>query len=214
MARKLGRKIGVVALVLVVAGAAYGLWPRRVNLRDFDPAVLGRRETSMWRNYYEKKYLALFGDLYAVNRCEYGFSPCDSVRIAYYAAKAAKTFQPTRSRDEAQAALPVLEKYYGVMRSRSGENFEPRKAASLELDWWQLRRENTPPLQWGNIVAQTTTVVFHASNPDVDQSGQLRAEMMAYCDERRKAGITSADWAHIEEGLTRAYTSLKSGIKK
>ena len=66
----------------------------------------------MWRSYYEQRYAALLVDLYALNRDEYDFSPADSLAIAWYAARAAQTFQPTRSRAEAQKALPMLTQCY------------------------------------------------------------------------------------------------------
>jgi len=62
----------------------------------------------MWRDYYEKRYVALFGHLYELSRTQFCFSPLDSFRIALSAAQAAKAFQPTRSREAVAAALPPL----------------------------------------------------------------------------------------------------------
>lgn len=129
----------------------------------------------MWRSYYEERYAALLVDLYALNRDEYGFSPADSLAIAWYAARAAQAFQPTRSRAEAQKALPVLERYYAVLRERGGETFDAREAARLELHWWQLRRENAQPPDYGSVIALTTLVVFHADNAQVRRAGLLRS---------------------------------------
>lgn len=207
------RKLLLFAGLALLAGLAiWAGWPRRVNLREFDPAAVARLETAMWRDYYEKHYVALFGGLYALNRDEYGFSPWDSLRIAWYAAKAAKQFQPTTSRAEAQIALPTLERYYGVIRARSGEQFDIREAARLELDWWQLRREKATPAEYGAVVAQTTTAVFHVANAAIAEAGQVRAAMMAYRDERREGRMRDEDWAHIERHLTRAYELLRAGL--
>ncbi|WP_199805712.1 hypothetical protein, partial [Bradyrhizobium lablabi] len=90
------------ALVLGV----YALWPRNADLRRFEPAEIARLETAMWRDYYQKRCGALFYDLYELSRTQFGFAPLDSVRIAWGAARAAKAFQPTRSRAAANAALP------------------------------------------------------------------------------------------------------------
>ncbi|WP_028346255.1 hypothetical protein [Bradyrhizobium murdochi] len=59
----------------------------------------------MWRDYYDKRYPALFHHLYELSRTQFGFSPLDSFRIALAAARAAKAFQPTRSREAAKAAV-------------------------------------------------------------------------------------------------------------
>ena len=71
----------------------------------------------MWRDYYDKRYVALFGHLYELSRTQFGFSPLDSFRIALSAAQAAKAFQPTRSREAADAALPPLVTYYRLLAS-------------------------------------------------------------------------------------------------
>jgi hypothetical protein len=57
----------VVALVLGAAGACAS-WPRQADLRGFEPAEISRLETAMWRDYYEKRYVALFGHLYELSR--------------------------------------------------------------------------------------------------------------------------------------------------
>jgi hypothetical protein len=102
-------------------------------------------ETAMWRDYYEKRYFDLFFNLYLSSRSEFGFSPLDSAKIAVAATNAARTFQPTRSRDGANAALPSLVSYYRLMARAAPVSFDADQAAKLELDWWQARREEVPP---------------------------------------------------------------------
>src|SRR5690242_879220 len=111
----------VVAPFSAVAAAVfiYAAWPRKADLRAFDPAETAQLETAMWRDYYEKHYLRLFYHLYESLRTQSGFSPFDSVRIALAAAQAVKTFQPTHSRQEAAAALPHLVVYYRLLRGAS-----------------------------------------------------------------------------------------------
>ena len=91
----------------------------------------------MWRDYYEKRHVALFGHLYELSRTQFGFSPLDSFRIALSAAQVAKAFQPTRSRETANAALPPLVTYYRLLASATPGGFDVEEAARLELDWWQ-----------------------------------------------------------------------------
>ena len=104
----MSRKAVILTLAfVVVAGGAYAAWPRHADLRGFEPAEIARLETT-WRDYYDKRYVALFGHLYELSRTQSGFAPLDSVRIALLAAQAAKAFQPTGSRAAAYAALPPL----------------------------------------------------------------------------------------------------------
>src|SRR5689334_14159671 len=43
-------------------------WPRQADLRAFDSGAMARLETATWRDYYEKRYGALFHRLYELSR--------------------------------------------------------------------------------------------------------------------------------------------------
>jgi hypothetical protein len=121
------RTIILIGALAVAAAACYGGWPRAADLRAFEPAGMARLETAMWRDYYEKRYGALFYHLCDVSRSQFGFSPLDSVRVALAAARAAKTFQPPRSRQEADAALPGLVTYYALLQPAAPATFDVRE---------------------------------------------------------------------------------------
>jgi hypothetical protein len=191
--------------------AAYVSYPRHADLRQFDAAAMGRLESSMWRDYYEKRYVDLFRDLYGVSRNEYGFSPLDSVEIAIAAARAAKTFQPSTSRAEAEAALPYLNSYFSMLSEAAKAPIEVEDAARTELAWWQARREAVPPEQYGAIIARVATLMYGVDGEDVRRFGTLRAEAMAYRD-ARDANINEADWILITKRLELAYGLLKNAV--
>jgi hypothetical protein len=209
----MARKFIIALAVLVPAVAAYTCWPRRAELRAFDPVEMARLETAMWRDYYEKRYPALFYHLYESSRAQFGFSPLASVRIAMSAALAAKTFQPTRSRAEAEAAIPYLVTYYGLLREAAPVAFDVQLVASRELDWWQARREAVGPRDYGIIVAEVAALTYGKSkyDPPLLTFGISRSEAMAYRDARGQA-ITEQDWMNIERQLVGAYRQLKAGV--
>jgi hypothetical protein len=209
----MARKFVVALAVLIPAVAAYTCWPRKAELRAFDPAEMARLETAMWRDYYEKRYPALFYHLYESSRAGFGFSPLASARIAMSAALAAKTFQPTRSRAEAEAAIPYLVTYYGLLREAAPVEFDVQHVASRELDWWQARREATGPRDYGIIVAEVAALTYGKSKDDsaLLTFGIGRSEAMAYRDARGQA-ITEQDWMNIETQLLGAYRQLKIGV--
>jgi hypothetical protein len=206
-----GRRMFGVFLSLGALAAAYFSYPRHADLTAFDAATMARLESSMWRDYYEKRYVALFGDLYSVSRDEYGFSPLDSVELAVTAARAAKTFQPSTSRAEAEAALPMLVSYFGILAEAAKAPLEVDDVARTELAWWQARREEVPTKQYGLIIARVATMLYGVDNEDVRRFGEQRAEAMAYRD-ARGADITEADWARITEQLEVAYRLLKNAL--
>lgn len=204
-------KIAIGLFVLVAL--LYAGMPRNSDLRAFNPQGLAERETAMWRDYYDRRYVRLFWDLYASSRAEFRFSPLDSFRIALAAAHAARLFQPTTSREEASVALPPLEVYYNLLRKGAPADFDPDKAAQLELDWWQARREKAAPGDYGRTIAATASMIYGTENPLIAKSGRLRAEAMAYRDARDNK-MTDADWRAVSGQLAAAYGKLKEGIAK
>src|SRR5882724_8894262 len=178
----MGRRTIIIILALSIGAAGlYAGWPRKPDLRAFDPAALARLETAMWRDYYDKNYPALFFHLYAVSRTQFDFAPLDSFRIALAAAEAARAFQPTRSREAANAALPALVTYYRLLAPAAPVAFDVQRAAGLELDWWQARREAVGPQDYGITVAKVAALTYgkRGDDPAMLESGIGRAEAMA-----------------------------------
>jgi hypothetical protein len=194
-----------------VAAIAYALWPRHADLRRFDPVLLARNETLAWRHYYEKRYAALAFDLYALSRTGYGFSPWDSARLAYAAARAASAFQPSRSREEAAAALPDLTAYFAILAKAAPVPVDAAATARLELAWWHARREAVPPEEYGRLVAAVAARPYGVDDEKVREYGIRRAEAMAYRD-AHEAGMTEADWQAISDQLEAAYRRLSDGV--
>lgn len=209
------RKMALGAAMSLALVAAYAVVPRQADLRAFDPAEMAQLETAMWRDYYDKRYAALFYHLYQSTRTQFGFSPLKSLHIAFSAAAAARTFQPTRSRREADAALPALVAYYGDFAPAAPVAFDVAEAARLELDWWQARREAVAPRDYGLTIARVTALTYgkSADDPALRQFGIARAEAMAFRDARGE-GIGEADWATIEARLGEAYRSLKASVSR
>ena len=205
-----------VSLVLLVAFAAlfpYVAVPRPADLTAFDPAEAAGLETAMWRHYYDHRFAALFLDLYRLARDQQGFSPLDSARIAVAAARAAKAFQSTTSRNEAQAAVPLLADYFAVLARGAPGPVDIAAAAAAELDWWQARRESVGPKDYGLTIARVATLLYGVDGADVRTFGVLRAEAMAFRD-ARGAAITEADWDAIDAQLRDAYGHLKQAVSR
>jgi hypothetical protein len=205
------RRSGIAAFgALALLAIAYFACPRHADLVGFDPPTMARLETAMWRHYYEKKYPALFRDLYDVSRHQ-GFSPLDSVRIALKAARAARAFQPTASRDGAQAALPELKGYFRILAGAAPVAVDIDEIARTELDWWQARRENVAPERYGVTIARVSSLLYGADSDDIRRAGVMRAQAMAYRDSHARS-MSEADWNTIDAQLGSAYAVLKRAI--
>lgn len=199
------------ALVIALLGAGWFLWPRKADMRAFNPDAMARMEANAWRHYYEKRWFALFSDLYDGARHQYGFSPCDSVLLSFRAARAAKVFQPSRSRDEASLAIPALESYFRVIAKAGSPDLDIHQAAQTELEWWQLRREGKTWLEYGHAIAVATGVVYAMPADKFETASLKRAEMMNARDNKRNS-ITDEDWRRIEEGLRTAWRQIKDAV--
>ncbi len=202
-----------VLIAILAALAAYAAIPRQADLTAFDPGETARLETAMWRHYYDKRFLALFADLYGLARGQDGFSPLDSARIAVTAARAARAFQPTASRAEAQVAVPLLIDYFAVLARGAPVPVDTVAAARAELDWWQSRREAVGPKTYGLTIARVTALVYGVDGDDVRAFGITRAQAMEFRDQRGQS-ITEADWAAIEQQLLSAYRHLKRAVSR
>jgi hypothetical protein len=195
--RRLWPSLAATALLLFAA-ALYAIWPRHPDLTAFEPNAMAQLETSMWRAYYEKRYVALFRDLYSVSRDQYNFSPAESVRLALAAASAANAIRP-------------LVTYFSILARGAPARFDIAEAARTELSWWQARREGAKPEQYGLTIAHVAGLIYGVENDVMVQSGVVRAEAMAYRDEKGDA-IGNADWSIIAQQLRSAYALLKQAL--
>lgn len=206
------KRATVAILIAAMVGlVAYAAVPRRADLTAFEPERTAWLETLMWRHYYDKRFLVLAADLYLLAREQDGFSPLDSVRIAVAAARAAKAFQPTTSRAQAQIAVPPLVDYFAMLSYGAPEPVDTVPAARAELDWWQARREQAKPDAYGLTIARVASLLYGVDDDDVRAFGVLRAQAMEFRDARGD-NITEADWTEIEQQLRAAYQHLKRAV--
>lgn len=205
-------KLVLLAAAVVALVAVWAVTPGRDRFRDFDPRQVGRAEAALWRDYYEHRSVALALGLIAADRNAFGLSPWDSLMSGLDAAEAARTFQRSRSRAQAQAALPALTRHFAILARATRSHFEPATAARLELEWWRLRRESdSGPQAYAPAVAAATAYIYGVDAARLTDYARLRSEAMQLRDDRG-ARITDADWARISNLLQRAYASLKSAV--
>ena len=198
--------------VALLAAIAWLFTPGRDTFRTFDGPALGRAESGLWRDYYDRHYAALAGGLVSSDRRAFGLNPWDSLNSGLSAASAARTFQNSHSRAEAQAALPALTQHFAILARANHSRFDPARAAKLELEWWQVRREtDTGPGAYALQIAAATAYIYSVDPARLATYARLRAEAMDLRDQR-DTKITSADWAKISALLEQAYTALRAEL--
>ena len=210
--------------MLVAAAAGGAGWavaelsrPRRVDIRVFDPDEVARLETAMWRSYYDRRRLPLFGQLVALLQGQFHLQPLRAVTLAGLAARAAAVFQVGASHADYRRALPYLERYYAGVRTVSEVAFDPARTAALELEWWIVHREidDHPPGDLEAALADLAAELYQVPAERCWAHAARRAEAMAIRDRsaRREVGVTDDDWDRIEAVLWVSWKALADEVR-
>jgi hypothetical protein len=210
--------------VLAVVAAGGAGWaaaelarPRRTDIRVFDPDEVARLETAMWRSYYDRRRLPLFGQLVSLLQGQFHLQPLRAVAMAGLAARAAAVFQVGFSHDDYRRALPYLERYYAGIRTVSEVPFDPRRAAALELEWWIVHREveDHPPGDLEHALAELAAELYQVPAERLWTHAARRAEAMTIRDRtsRREVGVLDDDWDRIEAVLWVAWKALADEVR-
>lgn len=211
----MNKKLLVLALGLLAGWVVSDLyWPRRVDLRQFEPAEVARLDAAMWRSYYEKKPLLLFWQSATLVREQMKAPFWRSFVIAYHAAKAAFIFKDGKNRTDYNRALPDLEAFYGAIARLSNQPIDVATTARNELEWWIIRRDRDrhPPAEWAALQARIAADLYHVPTPSCTRYGQLRTQAMLFRDQRG-AAITENDWLHIHQLLGQSWQSLARVVR-
>lgn len=216
--RRRGRllKYGAALSVVLLAWAAFDLYaPRRTSLREFDADEVARLETAMWRSYYSRERVKLFGEMAELLRTQYRLPLLRSNAVAYRAAKAAFVFKDGRARADYERALPDLVNFYRSVRAVSDTDFDVERAARLELEWWIVHRERRRhgPEDLPRALADLQAEIFRAPAERFAEHARLRAEAMEIRDTKADAGgVNEEDWRRIDELLHLSWRSLHAAV--
>lgn len=215
------RRSGWVLLAVTAGGAGWAVAelarPRKTDIRVFDPDEVARLETAMWRSYYDRRRLPLFGQLVALLQGQFHLQPLRAVTLAGLAARAAAVFQVGESHDDYRRALPYLERYYAGIRAVSEVPFDPRRAAELELEWWIVHREAVlhPPGGLERALADLAAELYQVPAERLWAHAGRRAEAMTIRDHAatREVGALDDDWDRIEAVLWVAWKALADEVR-
>jgi hypothetical protein len=209
-------KYSAVLIIVLLAWAAFDLYaPRRTSLREFDADEVARLETAMWRSYYSRQRVKLFGELAELLRTQYRLPLLRSNAVAYRAAKAAFVFKDGKARADYERALPDLVSFYQSIRAVSDTDFDVERAARLELEWWIVHRERRAhtPEDLPRALADLQAELFRVPAERLAEHARLRAEAMTIRDDKAdEGGVTEADWRQIDELLHQSWRSLHAAV--
>ena len=213
---KRAMKVGAALILLLSAWVAYDLYSSsRTSLREFDADEVARLDTAMWRSYYSRQRARLFAQLGELLRTQYRLPFWRSNAVAYRAAKAAFVFKEGHSRADYECALPDLVSFYNSIRSVSDTDFDPERAARLELEWWIVHRERRAhaPGDLERALASLGSELYRVPADKLSEHARLRAEAMDIRDTKaEQGGVTEEDWNRIDELLHQSWRSLHAAV--
>ncbi len=193
----------------------FGPWS--VNLRKFDPVVVARLETKMWRAYYDKKPVHLYWLLVEMLRTQNKLPFWQANLNAYRAAKAAFVFKKGQKRSDYEQATPYLVDYFNALNTIGNLQGDANTIAKSELEWWIVHRERKTYGEeaLANAIA-TTTGQFYGLDPSLlkNYAGARTVAMIQRDDKQETGKVTEEDWQNIEQKLIEAYTSLAKELNQ
>jgi hypothetical protein len=202
--------------LLLAAWVAFDLYrPVRTSLREFDADEVARLETAMWRSYYSRERVKLFGQLAETLRTQYRLPFWRSNVVGYRAAKAAFVFKDGRNRADYERALPDLVSFYQSIRAVADTDFDVERAARLELEWWIVHRERRrhAPVDLDRALADLQGEIYRLPSERFAEHARLRAAAMEIRDTKaEQGGVTEEDWKRIDELLHGSWRSLHAAV--
>lgn len=213
-----------IALGLLLTGVFLSVWiafdlltPHKIDIRDFDADEVARLDTAMWRSYYSRERLKLYSQLTELLEKQYKLNFWRRQLMAYRAARATFVFKDGKSRADYEKALPDLEKFYASMRDISTTDFDVKRAAQSELEWWIVHRERA---KYGegdlaNALADAASAIYNVPKEKFVEYGRFRAEAMKIRDREAEAGgVSEENWQKIDELLHRSWRSLRAAVNE
>lgn len=202
----MGKRIALALLTL--AAWLFLLDYKRTTPRPldrYDPLRVAELETGMWRSYYERRRLALFGQLVTLLREQYRLTCTQAVVAAFHAARAAAIFQDSPSRAEYRRALPPLRAFYRAILHGPAE-----RAAQRELEWWIVHRERATRGEEALIdaLAQLQAEIYRMPALPFQEHARWRAAAMHLRDSHAAA----PDWHAIGDALARSWQAHRMAL--
>ena len=204
--------------VLLAGWIAFDIYtPHKVDIRQFDADEVAQLDTAMWRSYYSRERLQMYRELTELLEKQYRMRFWHRQLVAFYAAKAAFVFKDGKARADYEKALPDLEKFYAEIRDISTSDFDAKRTAELELEWWIVHRERKQYKEGdlANALAETASAIYNLPKEVFLEHGRLRAEAMKIRDTKAETGgVSEEDWQKIDELLHSSWRSLHKAVNK
>ena len=184
------------------------------DLRQFDYKKVAKLDAAMWRAYYNHQFVKLFFQLLQVMRTQLHLNWYLTAKLAYFSGRAAKDYRLKKGNEDYKMTLASLIKYYNLLSKHSTKPFDYKKAARLELEWWDIHRY---PKKYKKTLekslAEAAAAIYGVKPITLTEYARFRAEAMMIPDHEGDNQKIKPDWQKVESLLTKSWRSLHQSVQ-
>ncbi len=133
------RNITKILLLIVVAFAAYLLWPRSASLSGFKPAEMARLQIQNWQGQKDNKGMGSLMARYKIYATQYHISPVTAFRMAQTQGGVLAAIANLKNDDSDSVSenrvLGSLTEKYSMLKQAVNGSFDPDALAREEYGW-------------------------------------------------------------------------------
>jgi hypothetical protein len=187
----------------------------KANLRQFDYKKVARLDTAMWQSYAhsDRDFLRLFLQAFTLIKYQLGFSWYATAKLAYYSGWAAAAYRLRQGKENYPRAQKNLFKLFETVSDNCVEPFDFKKAAELELEWWDIQRY--PEIHQKTLAQslnENMAAVYNVSVGSIKGYGQNRALALSLISNGKDARVASPDSEKIFMLISKAWQSLHQAV--
>ena len=184
--------------------------------RSFDPDRVAALETAGWKAYAARSWPRFLLTLTVVNGEEFHIPFPRSLLASWYITRAGVAWAPVNH--DVSVVRTFMEKYYSLVRTYSGWEFDAARAAEYEMWYWDVHRrlstlDGDKP-EFVNALTALHAEVFGICHDAAQESARWRVEANNRYD-RILFGTspsTADTWAAVQFALQTCYRTVAAGL--
>jgi hypothetical protein len=179
---------------------------------EFDPITVGEKEFGWWKAHFEGNKEQMLRSLLEHNMLLFGLNQ-DEAREALLVLAESTRYHDSHDWPKATEAV---RNYYCIIKGKTGLNFDPQKAAELEVGWWKTHDElegNPDKSELAKNFAELYAEIFSLEPEQLKVAGEIKAQATLEHDlaEDKSTSEQQAEvhWQAAEKLLVDFYKELK-----
>lgn len=190
---------------------------------EFDPVVVGQRECAAWAAYYRHEWLSFLRAAVGMVAAGFGMGRRSTLNGAWFVLQANRAWAPVPDNDP-DGARYYMQRFYRLVLASGWGDFDPTRAAELEVEWWRAHRAHQQAGQHGagpagelvDALVALYSHVYGAPPSAMSDAAELRARAMDLSDTWVAAGCDLADPLLAEERRTliASFTALREAVER